>query len=317
MSAQAQQTPSQTRVIDPILSEHARGYRQAELIGRALFPFAFVGMYGGQVIEFDKSAFKLYNSRRAPGTATRRIRFGYEGKPYSIVPSALESVVPRELMRDASQVPGIDLGTRAVNTTLRSLNLEHEVRCAQIATNASNYDNDHKVNLTSTDVWSHEDSDPIGDIETGIEAIRSSVGVRPNTLVLPALAWRNVRNHPSIIHRAPDTEVRRVTLAMLREILNIPNIAIGDAIVAEDDNEFGDVWGTSAVLAYVGQGNGGVNANMEEPSYGYTYVIDGHPLVEQPYWDANAKSWVYGTSFDNSPVLSGMTAGYLMEGAGL
>ena len=55
---------------------------------------------------------------------------------------------------------------------------------------------------------------------------------------------------------------------------------------------------------------------MEEPSYGYGYRITGMPLVEKPYWDNNAKSWIYGVSNDCTPVLSGMTAGFLVQGAG-
>lgn len=43
----AQMTPGQTRVVDPILSDHARGYRQAELVAPSLFPFADVSAYGG------------------------------------------------------------------------------------------------------------------------------------------------------------------------------------------------------------------------------------------------------------------------------
>jgi hypothetical protein len=310
------QTPAQNRVIDPILSEHSRGYRQPQLIGRHLFPFAPVGSYGGKVIEFGKESFKLYSSKRAPGSATKRIRFGYEGAPYTIVPSSLEAPVPRESMRDASQVPGIDLGTKAVNMVMRSLLLEHEVACATLATTAANYDNGHKVALTSTDVWSDADSDPATDIETGKEAVRASVGMYPNCLCLSALAWKNLRLHPTLINRSSLTGIRKVTLELLKAIFDIEHICVGSGVVASDADVFGDIWGTAAVLAYVGGANNSVNANVEEPSYGYTYQIEGHPLVEQPYWDANTKSWIYGVSYDNSPVLSGMEAGYLIEGAG-
>lgn len=310
-----QQNLAQTRVVDPILSEHARGFRQAQLIASALFPYADVAAYGGQVIEFDKSAFRVYNSKRAPGAATKRIQFGYEGKPYSIVPSALEAPVPRERMRDASQVPGINLGARAVNTVLRSMLLEHEVAAAAIATNADNYDNDHKVALTGSDVWSDDDSDPAGDIETGKEAIRSTIGVYPNTLMLSARAFASCRRHTKLIARSSDHGIRKVTLDLLRQIFEVENIVVGGGVVAGDDDAFGDVWGTAAVLAYVSPG-ADVNANIEEPSYGYTYRIEGHPLVEVPYWDNNAKSWIYGVSHDATPVLTGMAAGYLIGGAG-
>ncbi|EKT4104500.1 major capsid protein [Stenotrophomonas sp. LC732] len=312
----AQMTPGQVRVVDPILSEHARGYRQAQLVASVLFPFADVAAYGGRVIEFGKESFKVYNSKRAPGAATKRVRFGYEGKPYSIIPSSLEAVVPREHMRDANAVPGINLATRAVNVVLRSQLLEYEVECAGIATNASNYDNDHKVTLTGTDVWSNDASDPASDVETGKEAVRASIGLYPNTMLLSATAFSKLKRHPKIIARSADSGIRKVTLDLLRQVFEIENIVVGAGVVAGANDEFGDVWGTSVVLAYVSPGSD-VNANAEEPSYGYGYRIEGMPLVEEPYYDKNAKSWIYGVSNDASPVLAGMAAGYLIQGAGL
>lgn len=311
----AQMTPGQTRVVDPILSDHARGYRQAELVAPSLFPFADVSVYGGKVIEFGKESFKVYNSKRAPGTNTKRVRFGYEGKPYAIIPSALEVPVPRESMRDASVVPGINLATRAVNIALRSQLLEYEVDAAAIATAAANYDNNHKVALTGTDVWTNDASDPAGDIEAGKEAVRSSIGLYPNTLLLSAKAFSACKRNVKLIDRTANTGIRKVTLDLLRQIFEIENIVVGSGVVAGDDNAFGDVWGTSAVLAYVSPG-ADVNANIEEPSYGYGYRIEGMPLVEQPYWDNSAKSWIYGVSNDATPVLSGMAAGFLIQGAG-
>lgn len=311
-----QLNPAQQRVIDPILSTHARGYRQAELVASALFPFADVGQYGGNVIEFGKESFRVYNSKRAPGSATKRITFGYQGKPYAIQPRALEAVVPREWMRDASQVPGINLATKAVNTVLRSQLLEYEVDAAAIATNPSNYDNNHKVTLGSGMVWSNANSDPAGDIETGREAIRDSVGLYPNTLLLSATAIKSCRRHPKLIDRSANTGIRKVTLDLLREIFEVDRIVVGGGVVASGQNDtFGDVWGNAAILAYVSPG-ADVNANIEEPSYGYGYRIEGMPMVEEPYWDQNAKSWVYGVSNDSTPVLAGMQAGYLITNAG-
>jgi hypothetical protein len=309
---------AQARIIDPILSEHARGYRQPGLVGRSLFPLAPVPMYGGQIIEFKKEAFRLYNSRRAPGGATKRIQFGYAGKPYSITPSGLEAQVPRELMRDASQVPGIDLGGRAVNTVLRSLQLEHEYNCAQLARNASNYDTDHKVALTGADRWRGATSDPSADVEVGKEAVRQTIGVYPNTALVPASAMSACKNNAKILERIKYTGRDSITTDILATLWGIKNVVVGEAVLATGaDDDFGDVWGDDVILAYVSESGGAnVNANAEEPSYGYTYVIDGMPMVETPYWDNNTKSWVYGVSFDNSPVLAGMLGGYLIQDAG-
>lgn len=308
-----QLTPSQARIIDPILSTHALGYSLPNLIARQLFPLAPVAMYGGQVIEFGKEAFKLYNSRRAPGTETKRIRFGYEGKPYAIVPSALEAPVPRELQQDASHVPGIDLGVRAVNMVLRNLNLEHEYNCAQLARNASNYDANHKLALTGTSTWTGAASDPVADVTEAREAIRASTGVYPNLIEISATAFAAVQSNAKILDRIKYTGRDSVTTAILANLFQIPNVVIGQAMIADASDAFGDVWGDDVILANT---NVSGSVNVEEPSYGYTYVIQGHPMVEKPYWDERAKAWIYGVSFDNQPVLSGITSGFLISGAG-
>lgn len=318
MTTAAQLTPGQARVVDPILSEHARGYIQPNLVARSLFPLAPVPMYAGKVIQFDKSAFRLVNTSRAPGTATKRIQFGYQGEPYAIVPSALEATVPRELMRDATVVPGIDLGTRAINTVLRVMNLGHEVACATVARNTANYDENHQLALSGTSVWSSATSDPSGTISDAREAIRETIGVYPNTCLLSAKAMKNLRFHPQIIDRTKYTGRDSISTAILSGLWEIPNMIVGQAMTADPVTDtFGDVWGADVVLAYVAPSGGGdASANAEEPSFGYTYLIEGMPLVEAPYWDPGSKSWVYGVSFDNAPVLSGMQAGFLITGAG-
>lgn len=309
-----QQNLGQTRVIDPILSEHARGYIQAGLIARSIFPLVPVTAYGGQIIEFGKEAFRRYNTKRAPGADTKRIQFGYAGKPFSIQPSALEAPVPRERMRDATQVPGFDLGARAVNLVLRVVNLEHEDECARIALNPANYDNDHKVALTGGNRWTHPDSDPFGDIETAKEAVADTIGVEPNRAMFSRGAFRALKTHPKIIERFKHVSVASVTVDMLQTLFDIDDLVIGQARYASGpDDAFSDVWGLDAWLGYV---NDSPNPQQEEPSFGYTYHIEGHPLVEEPYYDKSAKSWFYGVSFDQSPVLSGMAAGYLLTNAG-
>ena len=311
-----QMTPAQARAADPVLTTHARGYRNAQMVADRLFPFANVAAYGGRVIEFGKDAFKLYGAKRAPGSNVKRVTVGYGNAPYSIVPSALNGVVPSELMRDAAQVPGINLATNAVNKALRSLLLEYEYDCAAIATNAANYDASHKVTLSGTDVWSDPLSDPTGDVEAAKDAVRASIGMYPNTLLLAAKAAGNLRRHQKIIDRSANTGIRRVTLELLAQIFEIENVVVAGGVVANDADVMSDVWGTAAVLAYVSPG-ADVNADITEPSYGYGYRIEGMPLVRSPYWDQDTLSWLYGVSNDATPVLAGMAAGYLISGAGL
>lgn len=310
--------PSQTRVVDPILSEHARGYKRPGNIGKKLFPVAFVPSYGGRVIEFDKAAFRLHNSRRAPGSKTNRIEMGYTGKPYSITPGALEAKVPRELMVDANQVPGIDLAGDAVDVVMGSLELEHEYDCAQLARNAALYAATHKVALVGTARWTGNASNPSQDVATAIEAVRKSIGIRPNLVALSSSAFNALQFNEKILDRVKHTGRDSVTVEILAALWNVKEVIVGEAVVATGVNDaFGDVWGDDVIVAYVAPScAGGGRRNSAEPSYGYTYAIPGMPSVENPYWDNNAKSWIYGVSNDATPVLSGITAGYLIQNAG-
>lgn len=312
-----QQTLGQSRLIDPILTTHAQGYVRPGNVGRLLFPAATVAAYGGQVIEFGKESFRRYNTRRAPGSATKRVQFGYAGKAYAIVPNALEAVVPNENRNDAAVVPGLDLASDAVDGVLDVLELGHECESADLARDAAKYDANHKLTLVGADRWTNPTSKPTVDVSNGIEEIRSSIGVRPNLGIIPPSAFAALQFNESILERLKYTSSDSVTLELLARLWNLKQVVVGDAVVATGANDdFGDVWGHDVILAYVAPPTGGNRRNAARPSYGYTYTIAGMPNVRTPYQDENANSWIYQVASDQAPVLSGMTAGFLLKDAG-
>ncbi|MBF0610366.1 MAG: hypothetical protein G8345_04355 [Magnetococcales bacterium] len=304
-----QQSPLQVRVVDPVLSQVAQGYRHTEMVGNTLFPHVTTHVSGGQVLEFGKESFRLYQARRAPGSHTRRIQFGYLGRSFALVQDALEGQVPREYLRDAAEVPGVKLDERAVNGAMRALSMTLEYDQAQLATNASNYDNDHKVALSGTDKWSDGSAKPTDDIEAGKEAIRQSVGIFPNTLLLSAQAFKAVKGNPNVVERFKYTSRESITAEMLASLWDLSRVVVGKAVAFHDAGEAIDIWGNNAILAYVPEKPSG----MEDPSFGYTYVMADHPLVEKPYYDNASKSWVYPVTFERVPVLTGILSGYLIQ----
>ncbi|HHJ80339.1 MAG TPA: hypothetical protein ENJ65_01750 [Candidatus Tenderia electrophaga] len=305
-------TTAQRRVIDPILSNVVQGYKHPEHIGMALFPRVPVNVAGGKIIEFDKKAFQLYSTLRAPGTVTKRVQFGYEGKPFALENHALEAPVPREHQRDAIVVPGIDLATRAINGVMRVESLALENQQAGMARNAANYDANHQNTLAGTDQWSdYANSNPIKDVDDAKEAIRSSTGVYPNVMELSAKVFKVLKEHPSILDKIKYTQRGVVTAEILASVFDIAKVVIGKAIGFDDAGTTIDVWGKDVVLAYVPANPSG----MEEPSYGYTYTMEGNPAVEQPYYEQQSKSWIYGTSYERAPVISGIASGFLIVNA--
>jgi hypothetical protein len=308
-----QQTPGQARVVDPILSAVARGYRSPKAaVANVLFPIVTVGLRAGRIISFGPDDFKLVNTARAPGANTKRIQFGYAGENYSLVDYRLEGAVPNELQEEASNGPGIDLSSNAVRRVQNIMALEREKQAADLARNEARYGAGNKETLSGTSQWSDPASDPFTDIMDGKESIRAKIGERPNVLTLGPKVLTALRTHPKVLDRLSTASDRPpATIQQLQALFELQQIVEGEAVY-HDGTQFLDVWGKDAILAYT------TPASMQEmgsPSFGYTYQLEGRPMVEEGYEERNANSWFYPVTDAYQPVLAGATAGFLFKSA--
>ena len=308
-----QATPGQARVVDPILSAVARGYRSPKAaVANVLFPIVTVGLRAGRIISFGPDDFKLVNTARAPGANTKRIQFGYASENYSLVDYRLEGAVPNELQEEASNGPGIDLSSNAVRRVQNIMALEREKQAADLARNEARYGAGNKETLSGTSQWSDPASDPFTDIMDGKESIRAKIGERPNVLTLGPKVLTALRTHPKVLDRLSTASDRPpATLQQLQALFELQQIVEGEAVY-HDGSQFQDVWGKDAILAFT------TPASMQEmgsPSFGYTYQLEDRPMVEEGYPDRNANSWFYPVTDAYQPVLAGATAGFLFKSA--
>jgi len=311
----AQISPSAARVIDPVLSTIAQGYQNAEMVANYLFPTVPVPLRGGNIITFGKEAFMLYSSQRAPGENTKRISFGYAGAPYALLDYSLEGLVPTEVEQEASNGPGIDLAQGAIVNVSAIMALRLEKMAADIARTAASYAAANKVTLSGTAQWSDftGTSQPIQNIETAKEAVRAATGKRPNTIVMGAAVMAKLRQHPIVGDRMKYTGRDIATTEILAGLFGVSRVVVGDAVYSNDaGTAFTDVWGKDVVVAYTELGS---LRSSGLPSYGYTYQLNGYPVVEEPYYDRNAKSWAYPVTRVEAPVLASASAGYLITNA--
>jgi len=303
-------------VVDPILSTHARGYRNSTFIASALFPRVSIPNRSMRVLRFGKEAFRMLNTRRAPGADKKRVQYGYASDPVSLVQDALEGVVPVEHQEEAQSVPGVDLGAGAVNMVLDVVDLNLEFESARIARDAGTYDDNHKLAMFGGSRWTAPESDPLADINFAKEVIRRSIGRYPNTLAIGPNAANALKNHPKVKEQFKYTSKDSITVEMLAAYLDIRKVVVGAAVylpeTVGDAALASDVWGDDAVLAYVPE----TGDNFQVPSYGYTYELRGYPQVEQPYFERTNDSWIYPTKVERRPVLTGPDGGFLFIGAG-
>lgn len=312
----AQMNLSTARVIDPVLTQIAQGYKQLELVGNYLFPQVNVGLRGGKIITFGKEDFMLYNTQRAPGGATGRVQFGYSSGNFALVDQSIEGAVPIEMQQEAEGLEkgfSVNMGMIGVRKAQNILALRLEKSQADLARTAANYGAGNKVTLSGTSQWSDfTNSDPIANVETAKEAIRAATGKRPNVMVMGPAVMSKLRQHTKIIDRTKYTGRDVPTAELLASLFGVDKVIMGEAIYANDAGTFADVWGKDVVLAYTELSS---LADMGTPSYGYTYNLSGYPIAEVPYWDRNTKTQYYPVTRSEQPVIAAASAGYLITNA--
>lgn len=80
------------RVVDPVLTSIARGYKNAAFIGERIFPIVLTDKEGVTVPTFGKSAFVEYDTERAVGLT---VTFWCARKPASWTWFSTSTIWPR------------------------------------------------------------------------------------------------------------------------------------------------------------------------------------------------------------------------------
>jgi hypothetical protein len=116
-------------------------------------------------------------------------------------------------------------------------------------------------------------SDPIGDVETGKDAIHGYTAREANTLVIGRQVWTKLKHHPDFIERIKYTQRGVLTTEIVASILEVPRLMIGKAIKHTYDEGQTDaaaaysyVMGKVALLMHVA-----ARPALLTPSAGYTF----------------------------------------------
>ena len=297
-----------TRLVDPILTTVVQGYIQPEFVGEALFPSIPVTKRAGLIVEFGKEDFALFDTRRAPGAATKRRNINYGSRRYSLYQDRLEGELPLEHLEESAGV-GVDLQAEAAESTMRSIQLRLEYDRAAIATNAANYDANHKVVLSGTSRWSDPASKPSSTIRQWREAIRRTIGVYPNTMLMGPTVFDALAEHEEVKDKIKYTSAQSITIDAIAEMYGFSKVVNGSSLILNEAGDFTDIWGNVVILAYVPQNR----RSIREPSYGYTYTLQGYPVAEKPYFSDNHRTWFFPVTAERSPELTGATSGFLAQ----
>ncbi|MGL4674188.1 MAG: inorganic pyrophosphatase [Wohlfahrtiimonas sp.] len=312
MPASSSERLAKLRVVDPVLTELARGYYNGACVGEKIMPVALVDKEGGVIPQFGREAFKVQATKRKIRGKSNRINPGdLDDKKYSLEEYDLEYPVDYREGNDAS----FDLKAYAASVVKDGLDLTREKQIAALACDPANYSANNKITLSGTSQFTDLKADIPAIFDDAISSVKRIIGRKPNVAIVSANVWKVMKRHPSLLEKLASTSVKSINLTTAAELLDIDEIIVGEAVYADETTEeIIDVWANDVVIAYVPNQRGAFERNVYEPAYGYT-LRRKDALKVDLYDEEGGKVDIVRATDISEPFIVGADAGYLIKNA--
>ncbi|SAB93115.1 hypothetical protein [Enterobacter hormaechei] len=305
------------RVVDPVLTSIARGYKNAAFIGERIFPIVETDKEGVTVPTFGKTAFVEFETQRAVG-ADSNVLVREKTGSLDLVLNEHDLAAPVDYREKAESM--FNEESKAIRRVTNGVNLKRELYAARLAQDPKVYVQGSVKALAAAERWVGGKGDPIGIIEAGIEAVRNKTGLRPNLMTMGASVMSLLKFHPAIQAAIGANERKRITLEILKDLFQLDDVVVGEPVsmasmkdAKDKDKKPSDIWADNLMLHYVGKPQPGTtSADENEPSFGYTLRRKGMPVADK-YDGAGGKvNYCRYTDIYKVAVVGG-DAGYLIS----
>ncbi len=268
------------RTLDPVLTTLAQGYVNRKYVGKELFPVVEVSKQKGRIPVFGKSAFVERSTSRAMGSSSNRLpQTEFDLLEFETTERDVEMAV--DYLEEEQINDFYKYEQYTVRQLIDILELNCELEAAKIATNPDNYPDDNKIIIDATS----QNNLSVGSsqiIREAIERVRSSIGVRPNTLILSYPVYQLICNDVSLEDKFKYAGITSLNTKIISDYFDMPKVRIATTVYSPDGVSFENVWGNSIILAYVDDSSPDVR-NEFNPSFGYTLRRRGMPEIDTYY----------------------------------
>ena len=254
-------------------------YSNENYVAERFFPIVTVKKDTGKITTYAMDNLRIVKALRSIGSKTNEVGHSVSiGDHYVLKEYALMELVPDEHMEQAEAPihPKIDA---TENITERLLVIKESAMATAVSATATMTSN---TTLSGTDQWSdYTNSDPIGDIKTGKEAVRTASGKKANTLLLSHNAYIELLDHPDIIDRLKYVKVadKDAAKAALARIFDLDEVIVGDAQYnnsAEGGTDtLAEIWDKVAIIAYIEK-----RPTLKSRTLGFTYQMKAPRYVD-------------------------------------
>lgn len=253
---------------DQALTNVSIAYSNAAYIHPLIFPVVPVAKQTNKFFIFDKGAwYRDETGPRAPGTRAKRAEYTLSASNYTCVEKAIAKGVPDEVIKNSDDpLTPLVRATRFVSDQI--------LKAKEIDVLDTVFSTTWSGSHTPTTEWDEDTSDPLTDIETGINTVELAIGQPVNTAVIGRGLWRYVKNHPDIVDRVRYGQTpggpAMVTLDGFAALIGVDRVLLARA-VKNTGNEGADdsmayIAGNHMVLMYVSP-----TPALDSPSGGYVF----------------------------------------------
>ena len=296
---------------DAILSNVSEMYRNAKYVGLEMLPVVSVKKESDKYYKYNSKAdrFRVPNNLRAPKSDSKTIDWKVTTDTYSCNEYALNDLIDDREKNNADKPLNLKVDTVEFLTDVNAL--AQEKRVVDLLTDETVLTNN--TALTGTDQWSDAaNSDPVGDIEAGKEAIHGKIFRYPNTLLLGIEVYNKLKLHPDIIDLFKYVQKGIITTEMLADLFGVEKVIIG-AAGYNTANEgqtasYSYLWGKNAILAYVESKPG-----LKKFSLGYTFKV-GKNRTRTARIETKHSDWYEVSQIQDEEIVS-VDCGYLIQTA--
>lgn len=252
---------------DAILTNISLRYKNVGYVADAILPRVPVKKSSDKYYIYDKQSFNIDESRRAARSKYNRIDWSVSTDTYSCDEHGLEQAIDDKEKRNADKPLNLEIDTAEIVTDKIMLN--REKRVADLVFSASTIT--ENTTLSGTDQWSDAvNSDPIGDIDTGIDTVIQNCGKKPNLIVINRDVFIQLKEHPAILDKIKYSQKGIITPELLAAVFNVEQLLVADTLynsAAEGQTvSLSRVWGKKCLIAYRE-----MRPSIKKISLGYTF----------------------------------------------
>ena len=277
----------QVRIIDPILTQLAQGYKNTEGVATFFAPAVSMSVRAGRTLVFGKEAFAAQSFLRAPGTNIQKISNEFGTRSFALRQEAISWQLAEEVAAEAKNgAAAIDLRAYAAKDAANRLMQSWEIQVSEKVLDVTQYETGNVLDLASYNSGADQFNSPTSDIEVLFddmkEQVRGQIGCYPNKLVLSPDAFNALKRNK----RIRDFMQRGILVneKSLAEIFGLDEIRVARRLkLNTETGALENIYDNVAVMFYHPSGSTdgftpALDANYGTPAYAYTYTLAGYPI---------------------------------------